>query len=66
MAKTKKFKVMFADGSHEIHEAARMDRDGSGCRLFDEDGDMIAAWADGEYKSCAVDVKREGGPAPAK
>lgn len=64
MAKTAtKYRVTFPDGSYEIHEAYGIDQDGSGMRLLNEDGTKLAAWTDGQYKSVAPDVKREGGPA---
>ena len=48
------YKVTFADGSSEtLDDATRMEQDGSGLRLFDEDGGMVASYRDGQYARCS-------------
>jgi hypothetical protein len=47
----KTFKIIFADDSELQIEAHHFVMDGSGLRLIDGDGDMIAAWVDGQVKA---------------
>lgn len=47
------FRVTFPDGSSELVEAHHFVQDGAGLRLYDEDGNQVAGYVDGDYKRCS-------------
>lgn len=50
---TKSYKVMLRDGSSvTIDDVARVEKDGSGLRLYGEDDTIIASFDDGQSKGC--------------
>ncbi|MBC8718178.1 hypothetical protein [Ochrobactrum sp. Marseille-Q0166] len=48
----KNFNVSLRSGPTLTLSAAKFQSDGSGVRLFDDNGDLVAAWADGQIISC--------------
>ncbi|NGN44996.1 hypothetical protein G6N74_28470 [Mesorhizobium sp. CGMCC 1.15528] len=48
----RKFVVTMSDGTTKKINAHRMERDGSGTRLYDAEGEMVASYYDGEVKNC--------------
>ncbi|MEJ5079809.1 hypothetical protein [Ochrobactrum sp. MYb379] len=48
----KNFNVSLRSGPTLTLSAAKFQSDGSGVRLFDDKGDLVAAWADGQVISC--------------
>lgn len=48
----RRFIVSMTDGTTKKIKAHKMQRDGSGTRLFDDEGEMIASWQDGQVKDC--------------
>ena len=46
-----RFKVIFADRSMEVHQAARVEAAGGQVRLLGEGGEEVAAWDAGEIDS---------------
>ncbi|EXL08582.1 hypothetical protein BG46_01520 [Brucella anthropi] len=48
----KNFNVTLRSGPTLVLTAARFQSDGSGVRLFDDNGELVAAWADGQVVSC--------------
>lgn len=48
----RKFIVTKADGTVKKVTAHRMERDGSGTRLYDAEGEMVASYFDGEVRNC--------------
>lgn len=48
------YRVKFHDGSAELIEAASFVQDGSGIRLYDSEGGMVAVFRDGEATRCSL------------
>lgn len=44
----KEYRVTLKSGQYVIVPAARFESDGSGTRLFDSEGELVASWSDGQ------------------